>query len=74
MVWIAARRTPEDTKARLHTQTACCHSNIIAHHHGLFSLRFISSVKLIDFGNLLDHKSPLLSDPLCASFLLHRLV
>lgn len=69
IVWVAARCTPEDTKARLHAQPACCHGNIIAHHHGLFSLRFVRSVKLIDFGNLLDHESPLLSIPLRASLL-----
>lgn len=73
IVWVAARRTPEDTKARLHAQPACCHGNIIAHHHGLFSLRFVRSVKLIDFGNLLDHESPLLSNPLRASLLEQRL-
>lgn len=64
----AACRTPEDTKARLHAQPACCHGNIIAHRHGLFSFRFVRSVRLIDLGTCSSVSPHFSTNPLRASF------
>lgn len=57
-------------KARLHAQPACCHGNVIAHRHGLFSLRF---VRFCETDWFWESARPRISSPMHASLSEHRL-